>query len=115
MPTTKPIPGIQRGPDFDREINEPARVERVAKEARQGRAVEVNDPVVAAALAAVQELADSMQRKIEVQWERNTGLVVITVLTKDGGEIIRRIPPEEAIRMAQNIKNWRSQYLDGVF
>jgi uncharacterized FlaG/YvyC family protein len=114
MSTMKAIPGVERVLDFDCEVNEPARVERVAKEARQGRAVEINDPIVDAAITAVQELADSMQRKIDVQWDRATGTIVVTVSTKDG-EIIRRFPPDEAIRMAQNVRNWRAQYLDGVF
>ncbi len=115
MPATKSIPGIQKGPDFDSEVYEPARVEKVIEEIKHQRPVEANDTVVAAAIESVKEAADSIGRKIDVQFDRSTGRVVFTVYSSDGEKVIRRVPPEEAIRMAQRMKNQRAQYLDNIF
>lgn len=115
MSATKPIPGLQRGPDFEWEVHEPTHVERVQKEAKERRVLEANDPIVSAAVEAVHEMASSLNRKIDVQYERNSGMVVMTIYDSTGEEIIRRLPPEDTIRMAQNLKDQRARYLDSVF
>lgn len=117
MPTTKSIPGIQRGPDFDREVHEVARTERLVKEVKLGRQTEANDPLIQAAVEAVEEIgaADELGREYDVQYDRNSGVVVFTVYAADGETVIRRIPPEEAIRMAQHRKHRRSQLLSQTF
>lgn len=108
------IPGIQRGPDFDREINEASTIEKIAKTAKLDRPPEANDPIVSAAVDAAHELANSIGRKVDVQYEPKTGIIVMSVYSADGEELIRRIPPEDAIRMAQNHKTDRSQFFDEV-
>jgi hypothetical protein len=59
MPISKSIPGIQRGPDFDREVHETAHVERAARGAKLGRFPEANDPIVMAAIEAINEVASA--------------------------------------------------------
>ncbi len=113
MPTRN-IPGIQRGPDFDREINEVSTMEKVAKATKLQRPPEANDPIVSAAVDAAHEIANSIGRKVDVQYETGSGMIVMSVYSADGEELIRRIPPEEAIRMAQNHKTDRSQFFDEV-
>ncbi|MCP4606269.1 MAG: flagellar protein FlaG [Proteobacteria bacterium] len=115
MSTAKSIPGIQRGPDFERETHEASRVDRVAKAAKLSRPPEINDPVVSAAVDAIDELSNSLGRKLDVQYDTGSGLVVMTLYSADGEKMIRRIPPEEAIRMAQRLKDERSRYLDNTF
>ena len=115
MPSTKSIPGIQKGPDFDREAHEPSHVEAVEKEIKLDRKPELNDPVVAAAMEALKEVEDSFGREMDLQYERNSGLLVMTIYDDSGEKIIRRIPPDDAIRLAQNRKKMRAQYLDAVF
>jgi len=112
--TTKTIPGIQYGPDHDLEIHEPARVERVAKEVKHGRAVEANDPVVSAALSALEELVSTLHNEIDVQYQKASGMVGITVYSENGEKIVRRAAPEEAIRLVQNMKNARSNFVDNI-
>ncbi len=115
MSTTKSIPGIQRGPDFDRETHEASHVDHVAKATKLERPPEVNDPIVAAAVDAADEIADSIGRKLDVQYDTSSGQIVMTVLSSDGEEVIRRVPPEEAIRMAQRLKDERSRFMDQTF
>lgn len=114
MSTAKAIPGITRGPDFERETQEPRQAERIAKEGKLERSPEANDPIVLAAVEAIHEMSRTMGTKIDVQYERNSGEVVMTVYSGDGETMIRRIPPDEAIRMAQSLKEQRSVHLDSI-
>ena len=114
MPIAKTIPGIQRGPDFDREVHESQHVEELSKAARLNRKPESNDPIVSAAVTALQEVADTFERNLDVQYDTNSGMIVMTLYDGVSGEEIRQIPPEEAIRMAQYRKQMRAQYMDKV-
>jgi uncharacterized FlaG/YvyC family protein len=114
MPVTKTIPGIQRGPDFDREVHDPAKIEQVEKAARLHRQPEANDPIVEAAVTALEEVKDTFGRNLDIQYETNSGMIVMTLYDSETGEEIRKIPPEEAIRMAQYRKHMRARYMDGV-
>ena len=114
MSTTKAIPGIQRGPDFDRELNETYRVDENAKAAKMNRPLEVNDPVVKAAVDAVAEMSNVLGRQIDVQFDTNSETVVMTVYSGDGEKVIRSVPPEEAIRMAQRLREDRANFLESI-
>lgn len=114
MSTAKAIPGITRGPDFEREAQEPRQVEKIVQGGKLDRPPEVNDPIVSAAVEALHEMAQQLGRKVDVQYERKSGQVIMTVYTGDGQTEIRRIPPEDAIRMAQSLKEEKSMSLDSV-
>jgi len=115
MPSTKTIPGIQKGPDFDREAHEPYHVEKAVKGVKLGRQPDLNDPIVNAAVDALAEVSESFGENVDIQYERHSGMIVMTIYEEDGETVERRIPPEEAIRMAQHRKEMRAQYLSSVF
>jgi len=114
MPIAKTIPGIQRGPDFDREVHENPHVEAVSKSARLNRAPEANDPIVSAAVTAVQEVKETFGRDVDVTYDNESGMIVMKISDSETGEEIRQVPPEEAIRMAQARKQMRAQIMDKV-
>ncbi|MCU0662993.1 MAG: flagellar protein FlaG [Myxococcota bacterium] len=114
MSTAKAIPGITRGPDFEREAQEPRQAERIVKEGKLDRLPEINDPIISAAVEAVHEMAQHFGTQIDVQYERDTGNIVMAVYTGDGKKMIRRIPADEAIRMAQSLKEERSVLFDSI-
>jgi uncharacterized FlaG/YvyC family protein len=114
MPIAKSIPGIQKGPDFDREVHETRHVEEVTKAARLQRPPETNDPLAEAAVTAVKEVAYTFKRDLDVQYDTNSGLVVMTLYDGNSGKEIRRIPPEEAIRMAHHRKQMRSRLMESL-
>jgi uncharacterized FlaG/YvyC family protein len=115
MSITKGIPLTESGPNIDRDNYEMARVDKTAKEAKQQRSIEVNDPVITQAVDTIKEITESLGRKIDIEFERDAGLAVITVYAQDGETIIRKVPPEDLIRTAERMKDRRSQYLDDVF
>jgi uncharacterized FlaG/YvyC family protein len=104
MPNNKTIQGIQRGPDFEREVFEPHRVEKTDREQKVGRRVQANDPLIKAAVDAGREIAGSMGQKVDLKWDPNSELLIMRVMSEDGKEVIREIPPEEVIRTAQRLK-----------
>lgn len=114
MPITKSIPGIQQGPDFEREVTDPKMTEQVTKAAKLNRNPEANDPIISAAVTALEEVADTFERDLDVQYDVNSGMIVMKLIDSASGEEIRQIPPEEAIRMAQYRKQMRAQYMNSV-
>ena len=114
MPGTKTISGIQRGPDFEREMYEVHHVERTQREAKTGSKAEVNEPLIAAAVEAGKEVADSMGQRVDVKYDKENDLVVMQIKKLNGDEVVKQIPPDEVIRTAQRIKKQQAQFLDSV-
>ena len=114
MPIAKTVPGIQRGPDFDREVHETQHVDELSKSARLNRKPQVNDPIVSAAITALQEVSDTFDRDLDVEYDSKSGMIVMTLYNESSGEEIRQIPPDDAIRMAQYRKQMRAQMMDKV-
>ncbi|MFW6093475.1 MAG: flagellar protein FlaG [Pseudomonadota bacterium] len=60
-------------------------------------------------LPRLEEHFQMARRNLRFHEDEASGRVVIAVVDADTGEIIRRIPPEQAVRMAENL-----QRLDGL-
>jgi uncharacterized FlaG/YvyC family protein len=116
MATTKSISGIQRGPDFEWETYEASRVERVDRSIKDdhNKQQETNDPLIRAAVDAGNEVASTLGANIDVKYDVNSGMIVMAVMSPDGKEIIKTIPPEEMIRQAQRQKERLAQYVESV-
>jgi flagellar protein FlaG len=76
---------------------QPTRAEASAQaEAARRRSVEV-------AAQRLQSHAQSMGRSLEFRVDRSTGSTVVTVKDTTSGEVIRQIPNEEALWLAEHI------------
>jgi len=114
MPNTKTIAGIQRGPDFEREIHEPHHVAREEHQAKTDTTAEINEPLIRAAVQAGQEVAETMGQKVDVKYDQKHDLIVMQFKKLNGDEVVRQIPPEEVIRTAEKIKHQQAQFIDSV-
>ena len=115
MPGTKTITGIQRGPDFEREVYEPQHIEKMDKEQNLQRKVEANDPLIKAAVSAAHEVADSIgAQRVDIKYDAKNEMVIMAFMDKDGEEIVRQIPPEEVIRSAQRLKENRARFIESI-
>jgi flagellar protein FlaG len=45
----------------------------------------------------------SAQRDLNIEIDKDTGIVVVKVVDRESGEVIRQIPPEEALAIAKNL------------
>ena len=114
MPNTKTIAGIQRGPDFEREVHEVHHVKRLDQEQKTNSKAEVNEPLIKAAVEAGKEVASSMGQYVDVKYDRENEMIIMQIRDINGDEVVRQIPPEEMIRTAQRVKNQQAQFVNSV-
>lgn len=61
-----------------------------------------------AAVSSIQEFAQSIQRNLNFSLDDSTGRVVVKVTDGVSGEVIRQIPSEDALRLAESLDEVRS-------
>ncbi len=75
--------------------------------------VEVAAPTVSkeqleGAVATIQDFVQSVQRSLNFAVDESSGQVVVKVTDADSGDVIRQIPSEEALNLAENLTEVRS-------
>lgn len=60
------------------------------------------------AITTIQDFVQSVQRSINFALDDSSGRVVVKVTDADSGDVIRQIPSEEALQMAENLSEVRS-------
>lgn len=72
------------------------------------QAPEVGRQPVEEAVSSIREFAQSIQRNLNFSLDDSTGRVVVKVTDGVSGEVIRQIPSEEALRLAETLDEVRS-------
>ena len=79
-----------------------------------GSTVKVSDenPIaredVESAVATIQDFVQSVRRDLNFSLEEGSGRVVVKVTDAGSGDVIRQIPSEEALQLAENLSEVRS-------
>ncbi|WP_439862328.1 flagellar protein FlaG [Pseudomonas sp. MBLB4136] len=60
------------------------------------------------AVSSIKQFAQSIQRNLDFDLDDSTGRVVVKVTDGVSGEVIRQIPSEEALRLAESLDEVRS-------
>lgn len=63
---------------------------------------------VESAVASMQESTQAMQRNLDFSIDDSTGRMVVKVTDSASGEVIRQMPTEEALRLAESLDEMRS-------
>jgi flagellar protein FlaG len=63
---------------------------------------------VEAAVATIQDFVQSVSRSLNFSLEEGSGRVVVKVTDVGSGDVIRQIPSEEALQLAENLSEVRS-------
>lgn len=63
---------------------------------------------VEAAVATIQDFVQSVRRGLNFSLEEGSGRVVVKVTDAGSGDVIRQIPSEEALQLAENLSEVRS-------
>ena len=71
-------------------------------------AQEVSREQVEDAVATIQEFVQSVRRSINFAVDDGSGCVVVKVTDAGSGDVIRQIPSEEALKLAENLSEVRS-------
>ncbi|NLY59390.1 MAG: flagellar protein FlaG [Gammaproteobacteria bacterium] len=69
---------------------------------------EPNREQVLAAVTDMQDFVQATHHNIQFQLDENSGRMLIKVTERDTGEVIRQIPSEEAVRLAESLSEIRS-------
>lgn len=60
------------------------------------------------AVSAIREFVQTVRRNLNFDLEDSSGRVVVKVTDAESGEVIRQIPSEEALKLAENLTEARS-------
>lgn len=63
---------------------------------------------VEAAVATIQDFVQTVSRSLNFSLEEGSGRVVVKVTDNGSGDVIRQIPSEEALQLAENLSEVRS-------
>jgi flagellar protein FlaG len=64
------------------------------------------------AVTDIQEFVQAAQRKLDFSIDDSTGRVVVKVIATDTGDVIRQIPSETALKLAQSLSDASSLLFD---
>ncbi|MCY1186843.1 FlaG protein [compost metagenome] len=60
----------------------------------------------------IQEFVQAAQRKLDFSIDDSTGRIVVKVIATDSGDVIRQIPSETALKLAQSLSQASSLLFD---
>ena len=67
-----------------------------------------SDEKVKTAAAQIQQFLDSIQRNLEFSVDEDSGRVVVKVIASDTGLVVRQIPNEEVLKLAESLSDANS-------
>ena len=82
--------------------------EEAAAQVAAGEKVTVSREQVESAVSTIQEFVQSVRRNVNFTLEDASGRVVVKVTDASSGDIIRQIPSEEALQLAESLEEVRS-------
>ena len=68
---------------------------------------------VLAAVTDMQDYVDAAGRNIQFQLDDDSGRMVVKVTEAQSGDVIRQMPSEEALRLAENLADMRGVLFSG--
>ncbi|WP_137164538.1 flagellar protein FlaG [Pseudomonas asiatica] len=60
------------------------------------------------AVSAIQDFVKASERQLDFSIDDSTGQVVVKVIARQSGEVIRQLPSEVALKLAENLKDANS-------
>lgn len=63
---------------------------------------------VEGAVSAIQEFVQSVRRNLDFRVDESSGRVVVKVTDRESGDVIRQMPTEEALKLAESLEEVRS-------
>jgi flagellar protein FlaG len=102
--------GASQVKQMDAAQNRTSSSEPVATQTRSavGQSPEAEREKLQAAVSDIQGFVQSVRRDINFNLDEDSGRVVINVTEATSGDVIRQIPSEEALRLAENLSEIRS-------
>lgn len=64
------------------------------------------------AVSAIQDFVKASERQLDFSIDESSGQVVVKVIARQSGEVIRQLPSEVALKLAENLKDANSLLFD---
>lgn len=91
----------------DKVAGKPPVVE-LQRSAAESNSSSSEDEKVKTAAAQIQQFLDSIQRNLEFSVDEDSGRVVVKVIASDTGLVVRQIPNEEVLKLAESLSDANS-------
>ena len=99
---------LPQAPVADRDPAAPAKVQEVAAPEKQPHSLEDLEKAV----GEIRDFVQSSQRQLDFSIDDSTGRVVVKVIATQSGEVIRQLPSETALKLAQSLSEASSLLFD---
>jgi flagellar protein FlaG len=93
-----------------RQVEVPATPAPVQRQTRAAPAVEI--PKIESVTRQIDSYLRSINKSLQFRLDETTGQMVVSICDAETGEVIRQVPGEEALRIAQRIEDQLSAMLD---
>lgn len=86
-------------------VNKPAVAPLVDSVAEVTASKDSDSKKLKAAVQEIEKFVQSVKRNLEFSIDETSGKVVVKVIASETGEVVRQIPSEEALKLADNLSN----------
>jgi len=76
--------------------------------AAQGEQQAASAEEVAGAVSVIREFVQSVKRNLDFRLDDSSGRVVVSVTDSESGDVVRQIPSEDALKLAESLEEVRS-------
>lgn len=111
---TNSIEGFSGAPGFKPVVGRTytASEQQAATSAATEEPEQTADPArLSEATRQVEQLYQKVRRNLEFREDPSSGRVIVSVIDTESGEVIRQIPPEQMIRMAEHLEQMNGMLL----
>ena len=85
--------------------NKPAVAPRADSVAAVPASKDVDSSKLKTAVQEIEKFVQSVKRNLEFSIDETSGKVVVKVIASETGEVVRQIPSEEVLKLADNLSN----------
>ncbi len=71
---------------------------------RSIKAMQASQTEIECVAQAMEKYVNSMQRDLQIQVHQGTGSIMVKVISKENGKVIREVPPEELLNLAAKME-----------
>ncbi len=107
---TRPAQPVSRTEPFGaaQSVQSSTALEAVRATRETAETARQDDKPLEEAVSSIQQFVQTVQRNLNFSLDDSTGRVVVKVTDGASGEVIRQIPSEEALRLAESLEQARS-------
>ena len=80
---------------------------------RSIKAMQASQTEIEYVAQAMEKYVNSMQRDLQIQVHQGTGSIMVKVISKETGKVIREVPPEELLNLAARMEQMMGVLFNG--